>query len=54
MPRDPVCHMPVPEDDTSYTTAYQGKTYYFCCEHCQESFQNQPGEYISSEEEETT
>mgnify|MGYP005845742599 CR=1 FL=1 len=50
MPRDPVCKMPVPEDDTSYTTSYQGDTYYFCCEHCQESFQEHPDEYLANSE----
>lgn len=50
MPRDPVCKMPVPEEDTSYTTTFQGTTYYFCCEHCQESFQENPEEYLANSE----
>jgi|GEM_PF-493087 len=52
MPRDPVCRMPVPEDDMTYTTVYQGVTYYFCCEHCQEAFRETPEEYVGSSDSE--
>ncbi len=54
MPRDPVCQMPVPEEDVSYTTVYQGETYYFCCEQCQELFQAQPEQYINGDESQST
>lgn len=50
MPRDPVCQMPVPEEDRSYTTVYNGDTYYFCCEKCQESFEAEPEEYLAATE----
>ncbi len=50
MPYDPVCHMPVPEEDQTYTTTYQGETYYFCCEGCQEQFEKHPEEYVDSGE----
>lgn len=48
MPRDPVCQMPVPEEDRAYTTVYQGETYYFCCEGCQETFEQAPEEYAAT------
>jgi len=47
MPRDPVCQMPVPKEDRAYTTVYQGETYYFCCEGCQEAFEKAPEEYVA-------
>jgi len=50
MPQDPVCHMPVPEEDTTYTTMHDGETYYFCCEMCQEAFVSEPEKYLSDEE----
>lgn len=28
---------------------YEGKTYYFCCEHCQEAFEKNPEKYIDLE-----
>lgn len=48
MPYDPICHMPVPEEDRTYTTTYQGETYYFCCEGCQKQFENDPEKYVDS------
>ena len=46
---DPVCDMEV---DTAEARAerlvseYRGKTYYFCCAMCKESFEEGPSEYL--------
>ncbi|NQT75275.1 MAG: YHS domain-containing protein [Candidatus Omnitrophica bacterium] len=29
-----------------YSYAYEGKTYYFCCHSCIDSFKNNPEDYI--------
>jgi YHS domain-containing protein len=46
--KDPVCGMDV---DTKAKDAimaqHQGKTYYFCNEHCKRTFQADPGKYVS-------
>ena len=44
---DPVCGMQV-EVDKSLKTERNGKTYYFCCSHCQEKFESSPEEYTRS------
>ncbi|MHB1708374.1 MAG: YHS domain-containing protein [Thermoplasmataceae archaeon] len=40
---DPVCGMKV--SDASFTSNYAGKTYYFCCEHCKQTFDQNPIKY---------
>ncbi|MCX8126299.1 MAG: YHS domain-containing protein [Dehalococcoidia bacterium] len=35
---DPVCKMEVDEKKSKFTTAYKGKTYYFCSKACKEKF----------------
>jgi YHS domain-containing protein len=45
---DPVCNMQFDEADAEFTTDYDGKTYYFCSEHCKEEFENDPEEYITA------
>ena len=44
---DPVCGMNV-ETDKAIKTEYNGKTYYFCCSHCQQPFVNNPQEYLGT------
>jgi len=44
---DPVCGMNV-EIDKAIKTKYNGRTYYFCCSHCQQSFVNNPQEYLAT------
>jgi len=39
---DPVCGMKV---DKKIETEYNGKSYYFCCEHCREEFLKNPVKY---------
>ncbi len=47
--KDPVCEMDV---DTAEARAaqlvseYEGKTYYFCCAMCKESFDENPREFV--------
>jgi len=42
--KDPVCGMSV--SDHSMTSEYQGKTYSFCSEHCRETFNSNPKNFV--------
>ena len=42
--KDPVCGMQV--KDVSLGADYQGKTYYFCSEHCKEQFVARPANFV--------
>jgi uncharacterized membrane protein YraQ (UPF0718 family) len=42
---DPVCGMTV-EVGKAAKTEYRGETYYFCCSHCQQAFEDSPEEYM--------
>ena len=42
---DPVCKMEI-EDSEAIKEIYNGKTYYFCCEHCKEKFKREPENYL--------
>ncbi|TAL47009.1 YHS domain-containing protein [archaeon] len=44
MATDPVCKMEIPEGDI--TAEYNGETYYFCSDTCQEEFMKNPKKYI--------
>jgi uncharacterized membrane protein YraQ (UPF0718 family) len=44
---DPVCGMNV-EVGKAAKTEYGGETYYFCCSHCQQAFEDSPDEYIGA------
>jgi len=44
---DPVCGMTV-EVGKAATTEYNGETYYFCCCHCQQAFENSPEDYLGA------
>ncbi len=43
--KDLVCGMDV--TDSTYVADYEGKTYFFCAEHCKEEFQKEPQKYLS-------
>ncbi len=43
---DPVCGMSVVPSDAEYHTEYEGNNYYFCCAHCQHSFEKDPHRYL--------
>jgi Cu+-exporting ATPase len=44
--KDPVCGMNVDPEKTSLRYDYQGKTYFFCCEHCLKKFRKEPERYL--------
>jgi Cu+-exporting ATPase len=44
---DPVCGMTVDPASAAASTDYQGKTYYFCCEHCLAKFKADPQKYLA-------
>ena len=44
---DPVCGAEVDEEDTEWTSVYNGVTYYFCCRSCLESFEADPELFLS-------
>lgn len=46
---DPVCNMVIDEKDAVATSTYKGTTYYFCTEHCKESFDKDPESYLTGE-----
>jgi len=46
MQRDPVCGMAVDETQAAATSAYKGKTYYFCAQSCKEKFDQSPEKYL--------
>lgn len=48
MARDPVCGMEVDEKDAAGVSQHNGKTYYFCSQHCKEQFDRQPQQYAAS------
>jgi RND family efflux transporter MFP subunit len=51
MAKDPVCGMDVDEGKATQaglTSAYQGKTYYFCSLGDKETFEKEPGRYVMS------
>jgi Cu+-exporting ATPase len=44
--KDPVCWMEVDPEDHAGTSIFQGKTYYFCSEHCKHTFDANPLDYV--------
>jgi xanthine dehydrogenase accessory factor len=45
---DPVCGMTVQIEGAAHTAEYNGQIYYFCCEGCQISFENDPPQYVET------
>ena len=43
--KDPVCGMTV-DPDTAIRRTHDGETYFFCSEHCAESFAADPERYV--------
>jgi len=41
--KDPICHMDVGED---LVARFDGKSYFFCTEHCRELFKKKPSDYL--------
>lgn len=46
MERCPVCGMEVDPKEGPLQQSYQGKTYYFCSEECQQEFNQEPQRYV--------
>jgi Cu+-exporting ATPase len=46
---DPVCGMSTDAPKEYIHYEHGGKTYYFCCKHCQEKFKKEPSAYIHKE-----
>ena len=42
---DPICQMTVTIADARYTAEHEGRRYYFCCAHCQRTFEKEPQRY---------
>jgi Cu+-exporting ATPase len=47
---DPVCGMSVDPEHAEYRSFQKGETYYFCSAGCKETFDKDPGKYITQEE----
>ncbi|KKS97997.1 MAG: cation transporting P-type ATPase, Cu2+-exporting ATPase [Candidatus Gottesmanbacteria bacterium GW2011_GWA2_43_14] len=45
--KDPVCKMMVDPEKAEYKSNHDGKTYYFCSENCQKTFEADPQNYAS-------
>jgi YHS domain-containing protein len=45
MEKDPVCGMQVDPQRAAGTSAYQGRTYYFCSTGCKQKFDQNPEQY---------
>ena len=43
----PVMGNPVEDPATAPSSKYDGKTYYFCCPPCKDSFDKEPDKYIN-------
>jgi xanthine dehydrogenase accessory factor len=46
---DPVCHMKVDPQTAAGSFLFAGITYYFCNDHCKNSFEKDPRKYLSAE-----
>ena len=44
---DPVCGMSVDIATAVHHTEHGGRMYYFCCAHCQHSFEKEPQRYLA-------
>ncbi len=47
MARDPVCGMAVEPSAAVPSAQFEGQTFYFCCAHCQRTFEANPAKYAS-------
>jgi YHS domain-containing protein len=48
MATDPVCNLTVDEENTKFTSEYDGETYYFCSHACKEEFESDPEQYVAA------
>jgi xanthine dehydrogenase accessory factor len=47
--QDPVCGMMVDISSARHVFQHNGHTYYFCCEHCQRTFEKEPAKFVGEE-----
>jgi Cu+-exporting ATPase len=47
MANDPVCGMQVDETSAQFRSEHDGQVYYFCCEGCLRSFEENPAKYLA-------
>jgi len=50
MTKDPVCGMEIEEPQAAGKSEYEGKTYFFCSDHCKAAFDNEPAKYAQAED----
>lgn len=48
MTKDPVCEMPLEEEEANSETEYNGQKYYFCSIGCKEEFESNPEKYLKN------
>ena len=46
---DPICGMTVDIATARYHSQAEGRTTYFCCLHCKETFEQDPPRYLSQQ-----
>ncbi len=51
MSKDPVCGMTVDLEKTPYKISYQNQHYFFCSQHCLESFKQKPDKYLGPQQQ---
>ena len=51
---DPICNMTVLPEKAAAKFDYNDTTYFFCSQHCKESFEKEPEKYVESKQEGTT
>jgi xanthine dehydrogenase accessory factor len=44
--KDPICGMTVGIDAAKYKSEFEGKSFYFCCAGCKQTFDRQPDKYV--------
>ena len=47
--KDPVCGMEIEESQAEAQTTYNGQAYYFCCEQCRKTFEENPEEFVGKD-----
>lgn len=51
MAKDPVCGMTVDSEKALYKIGYQNQQYFFCSQHCLESFKQKPNKYLDPQQQ---
>ena len=46
--KDPICGMTVDRSKARYKADFQGKTFYFCCAGCKQTFEQAPQRYVAA------